>query len=203
VEIWRDIHHLKNRDYSAYEKPVISNQFFNGLQATLEILQEKMGGKKGTESLEKNLAVARANEFNSVPVLHATLQKLLDEAEVLTGNFKEDSEAAWWADSFASQVHDAFNELYESSPWLSIPSFPERFDSLKEKLIPMPTLEELASLELDVIPQVHVFDEEELNAEEKIWLENFRNKSLKPAAGQKKDCYRFNRSAGFVKNSPT
>ncbi len=31
------------------EKPVISNQFFNGLQVTLEIFQEKMGTKKGTE----------------------------------------------------------------------------------------------------------------------------------------------------------
>ncbi len=42
----------------------------------------------------------------------------------------------------------------------------------------MLTLQELASLELEVIPQVHVFDEEELNAEEKIWLENFRKQII-------------------------
>ncbi len=39
------------------EKPVISNQFFNGLQATLEILQEKMGDKKRNRVIRKESGV--------------------------------------------------------------------------------------------------------------------------------------------------
>ncbi len=156
------------------DKPVISNQFVNGLKTTLEILKEKMGSKKGTGPFEKLILSLEENGIHSVRKLYNDLQNLLEEAEKLTGIFSEDSDAAWWADALASQVREAFNDTYESCPFLSVSNFPDRFKFLEEKLFSLLTLQELASLEISLIPKVHSLSDEELTPEEKIWLENFR-----------------------------
>ena len=169
---------LKQGLFLLEKKQVISDQLYNGLRITLEILQEKMGSKKGTESIEQLLAGAGEKEFGSVRLLYENLQILLQKAETLTGLFKDDSETAWWADAFANQIRDAYNEIYESCPWLSIPHFPDRFKNLEEAVSRIMPLMELAALEVSLLPQVHLFDEEELNTEEKVWLETFRKQLI-------------------------
>ncbi len=160
------------------EKPVISERIYESLFTTLEILKEKMGAKKGTESITKLLASAREKEWSSVRVLYDDMQLLLQDAETLTGLFDEDSESAWWADAFANQVRDAFNEIYESSPWLSITRFPERFSGLQETVSRILPLYDLASLEVSLLPQVNMYDEEEVTAEEKSFLGLFRKQLI-------------------------
>jgi cyclic beta-1,2-glucan synthetase len=160
------------------DSPVISDQLYKGLQVTLEILQDKMGSKKGTELLEQQLSSAMDKNSGSVQDLYVDLQKLLKAAETLTGLFNEDSEAAWWADAFANQIREAFNDVYESFPWLTILHFPDRFKMLEESVTRFLPLHKLASLEVSLLPQVHIFDEEELNPEEKSWLEIFRKQLI-------------------------
>ncbi len=89
------------------DRPVISDQMLRGLKVTLEILKNKMGSIKGTETLEKLLASIDDKEFHLVYVVYSHLQKLLQEAEIVTGLFDEESDSAWWADTFANQVRDA------------------------------------------------------------------------------------------------
>jgi cyclic beta-1,2-glucan synthetase len=160
------------------DKPVISNQFVNGLQTTLEILKDKMGSKKGTESIEKLILSLEENGINSVRKLYIDLQNLLEETEKLTGIFNEDSDAAWWADALSTQVREACNDTYESCPFLLVSDFPDRFKFLEENLFSLLTLQELASLEISLIPKVHSLNDEELAPEEKIWLENFRKQII-------------------------
>jgi cyclic beta-1,2-glucan synthetase len=160
------------------DKPVISNQFFKGLQATLEILKEKMESKKETGVIEKQLLSLEENGIRSVRELFSDLQKLLEEAERLTGLFNEDSDAAWWADAFATQVREAFNDIYESCAFLSVSHFPDRFKFLEEKLFSLLTLQELALLEISLIPKVHLLNDEDLTQDEKNWLENFRKQII-------------------------
>ena len=159
-------------------KTVISDRIFQGFRVTLEILREKLGGTKGTELIEELLANEKVNEINSVQAIYNYLQKLLQAAEFLTGLINDDSEAAWWSDAFANQVRDAFNDVYETSPWLSIPSFPARFKFLEESVSRFMPLQELAALESVLLPQVHIYHEEELNPEEKGWLESFRKQLI-------------------------
>src|ERR1700748_3284342 len=102
------------------DKPVISDQMYKGLQVTLEIVRDKMGTRKGTEKLEQQISAAMNSDNQSVQELYKVLQSLLNEAETLTGLFNDDSESAWWADAFANQVRDAFNDINESYPWLTI-----------------------------------------------------------------------------------
>jgi cyclic beta-1,2-glucan synthetase len=160
------------------DRPVVSGTFFGGLQVTLEILQEKMGDRERTEKIEKQINAAAKKTDPSVRTLYDDLQELLQEAEIITRLFNDDSEAAWWADALANQVRDAFNEIYESAPWLTVPVCPERFKTLEESILRLMPLQELASLEQVVLPQVHVFDEEEVDAAEKIWLEIFRKQLI-------------------------
>ena len=116
------------------DKPVITDQMYKGLQVTLEILKDKMGSRKGTEILDQQISAALAKDNRSVQELYKDLQSLLKEAETLTGLFNDDSESAWWADAFANQVRDAFNDVNESYPWLTIPDFPDRFKTLEESV---------------------------------------------------------------------
>ncbi len=161
------------------DQPVISNQLFSGLRITLGILKEKMGEKKGTESIEQLLPPEDRMEGVTVRDLYTELQKMMQEAETLTRLFQDDSESAWWADAFANQVRDAFNEVYESAPWLSISRFPDRFQSMELNVSrPQMSLYDLASLELSLLPQVNSFDEEEVNAEEKNFLGAFRKQLI-------------------------
>jgi cellobiose phosphorylase len=156
------------------EKPVISHRMYEGLEVTLGIFREKLGGTKGTELIEELLSSVKEKETFTIRELYDHLHKLLQAAEFMTGLFNEDSEVAWWADAFANQIRDAFNDINESSPWLSIPDFPERFKILEERVSSLKALQELASMEVLLLPQVHIFEEEELDTEEKSWLETFR-----------------------------
>ena len=106
------------------------------------------------------------------------LQQLSHEAEKLTTLFEDDSESAWWADAFATQVRDGLNELYESSPWLSLPEFPDRFKDLQEPINGVLTLDELASLESSILPEVNRYDEEEVDPAEKNFLATFRKQLI-------------------------
>ena len=160
------------------ERTVISENFFTGLLVTLEIVQEKMGSRKGTEKLEGMLISAREKGTGLVGILYSALKELLEEAENLTALFNEDSEAAWWADAFANQIRDAFNDVYESSPWLSMPENPQQFRVILDNISHSMTLKELASLEISLLPQVHILEEDELDGKEKSWLENFRRQII-------------------------
>jgi cyclic beta-1,2-glucan synthetase len=160
------------------DRPVISDQMLKGLNVTLEILKNKMGSIKGIEKLEKLLTSIDDKEFHSAYIIYSHLQKLLQDAEIVTGLFDEESDAAWWADTFANQVRDALNDVYQSSPYLSISNFPERFKYLEEKVSMLLSLQELASLEITLIPSLRELDEEDLITEEKIWLENFRKQVI-------------------------
>ncbi len=159
------------------EKTVISENFFTGLMVTLEIVQEKIGSRKGTEKLEGLLISVKEKGTGNISVLYSALKELLHEAEILT-TIHEDSETTWWADAFANQVRDAFNDLSESCPWLSLPECPSRFLTLMENLLYAMPLRELAFMEIVLMPKVHTLDEEELSGGEKIWLENFRQKII-------------------------
>ncbi|HEY4967587.1 MAG TPA: glucoamylase family protein, partial [Puia sp.] len=167
------------------EKPVINPNFYDGLLITLEITQEKMGSRKGTEKLEGLILNGRDKGTANNNHLHTHLQKLLAESEMLTALFNEDSEAAWWADALANQIRDAYNDLNESAPWLSLSEAPQRFLHLIDKLSDTISLKELASLEVSILPQVHIFDEEELSGEEKSWLEQYRKQIIETSRRSK------------------
>jgi cellobiose phosphorylase len=160
------------------KKHPVSHLLFFGLITTLDIVEDKMGDKVKTEPIRVLLREGTVSGFDSVRGLHNRLKNLLEEAERLTGFFHEDSEAAWWADAFANQVREAYNEVNEFSPWLSIAHFPERFKYLETSISAMMTLQELAELESILILQVHIYDEEELDTEEKQWLEIFRKQLI-------------------------
>jgi cyclic beta-1,2-glucan synthetase len=167
------------------ELPVVSENFYTGLLVTLEIVQGKIGSRKGTEKLEGLLLTAREEGTAVISSFFAHLQKLLTESEVLTAVFNEDSEAAWWADALSNQIRDAYNDVIESSPWLSLAEAPQRFSHLIENLSFTIPLKEMASLEVSILPQVHAFDEEDLADEEKSWLELFRKQIIETSRRSK------------------
>ena len=160
------------------EKPILPANFLNGLMVTLEIIQEKMISPKGTEKMEGLMKSVGDQDTIPAPTLFAHLQTMLEEAEQMVGLFTDDSEMTWWAESLVRQIRNGFNDLQESSPWITLPPCPPRFEGLLNKLSHTLSLQEFSSLEMTLFPLVHSLEEEELDREEKIWLENFRKQVI-------------------------
>ena len=64
--------------------------------------------------------------------------------------------------------------IVESSPWLAMETFPDRFNHLEEKISAIVNLNDLATMELEILRQLDISDEEEFNDAEKKWLKIFR-----------------------------
>jgi len=160
------------------EQPLIPQRIFRGFLTTLEILQEKMGTKKGTEALEKRISDSLDKQYDQVTILFEDLTALLNEAEDLNRNFNDESETTWWADALSAQIRDICNEVTETATWLSLSSYPERFGELFAKANHPMTLQETAFLENQLLVQIQGLDVEGIPAEEKSWLDNFRHQLI-------------------------
>ena len=64
-----------------------------------------------------------------------------------------ESQASWWARALARQCRDALDELTFLAPWTLLPASPDKlseFPGIGE----IPTLRELASLEVELLPAI-------------------------------------------------
>jgi cellobiose phosphorylase len=93
-----------------------------------------------------------------------------------------DSEANWWASAFAGQCRAARDELAFFAPWSA---FPDTLDwsSHCPEYAHIPTLREVATLEVDLLSVIEQRNRSEAKPEVSTWLTEFR--SLIKQAGQR------------------
>jgi cyclic beta-1,2-glucan synthetase len=156
------------------EKNVVSQHVFKGLRDTLLIMKEKLGESATTDIFERKLSDYIVNPVYTVRMLSLQLADLTMEAEKISLSTESNADADWWTDALILQIRNATNDLFESSPWLSMETFPERFAYLEEIISPIVNLNELAVLELEVLRLLDVHDEEDFDDTEKKWLKIFR-----------------------------
>ncbi len=128
--------------------------------------------------MQSNLLQPVKMRICSVPVLYKDLQISPGRSRKADGIFDEDSEAAWWADALPTRCATRSMKYMNLRPGFPSPHFPTGSNDLKEKLSPFIATTGTGIPGAICIPQVHIYDEEELNAEEKSWLENFRKQLI-------------------------
>ena len=108
--------------------------------------------------LQHELEAATLSEPTTLVAFRLCLDKLatsaaamVAEVEVLTAD--PESQLKWWAHAFARQCRDALDELTFLAPWTGLLSSPNSFGDFPD-LDEIPTLHELAALELKHHPAI-------------------------------------------------
>ncbi len=139
------------------DNKIVGLQLFEGIGDTLRILIDV------AEGTDHNLLVKLKKDLEfTINAPHVTLTaawQTLDQLVTITAELKSDFNASsenqvvWWACALARQCRDALDELTFLAPWITLPVTPDnedRFPVTDE----IPTLRELATLEIELRPDV-------------------------------------------------
>jgi cyclic beta-1,2-glucan synthetase len=137
------------------DEKILGARFFDGLGDTLQILMDAAKGTAPAQlaQIQKDLGSASYSRPTTLEAAWMFLIRLATSAaEVVNGvDSDPESQAKWWALAFARQCQDAIDELTFLAPWTALPPSPKRFSDLPG-IFDIPTLRELARLELELLP---------------------------------------------------
>ena len=164
---------------------ILGARLFAGLSDTLEGLQDAAGGSAATQLAQLRKKLAHLCEFppGTLTATRLNLETLTSSAaKVVAALEPGDSEANWWASAFAGQCRAAGDELAFLAPWSALPATLDWRSDCPE-LSNIPTLRELATLEVDLLAALEQRHGSEATPEASTWLAELR--SLITQAGQR------------------
>ena len=136
---------------------IVGARLFEGLSDTLGVLVEAVAGTLPAPlvQLQKDLETAYDSRPTTLAATWLWLERLAESASAVTGSLDAaaESEARWWAGALACQCRDALDDLTFLAPWTSRSSSasgPGEFSGIDR----VPTLRELARLEVDSFPEI-------------------------------------------------
>ena len=148
-----------------------------GLRDTLGILADAVGGvtPAALAQFQKDLESACDSRPTTLTAARLTLDRLTTRAAEYAGSFDADSvtDASWWARTLARQCQGALDELTFLAPWSLLPAAPGRlsdFPGIGE----IPTLRELARLEVEWLPTIEHRLDADATPAEREWLDELR-----------------------------
>jgi len=159
------------------DQKILGARFFDGLSDTLQILMDAAKGSTLAQlaQLQKNLDAAKNSRLNTLVDAQLCLDGLMTRAtEVVKGVYAEpESQVKWWALAFVRQCQDAIDELTFLAPWIVLPA---TTDSLHDfpGIGEIPTLSEMARLELELLPAIEHRLGLDATPEESEWLDELR-----------------------------
>ncbi|MGA7578218.1 MAG: glucoamylase family protein [Desulfobaccales bacterium] len=156
---------------------ILEARWFDGLSHTLRIIVDTAGGAAPAPlaQLQKDLASACDSRPTTLAGARLCLDRLATSAEDMVRSLDADPEGQlrWWAHSLLRQCRDALDELTFLAPWTLLPASVgnlSEFQGIGE----IPTLRQLASLEVDLLPAIEPRLALAVTPEERAWLDNLR-----------------------------
>ncbi len=161
---------------------ILGARFFDGFRDTLRILMDATRGKAAAQfaQLQKDL------ESDSPPTTLSEARRRLGRLAASAANAADDldgdpeNQVKWWARTLARQSQDALDELTFLVPWITLPTSLNRlseFPGLDE----IPTLRELARVELKLLPAIKAPLGAEACPDESGWLSEVRKRITEAA----------------------
>jgi len=159
---------------------IMETRIFEGLSDTLRIVIDAAAAapKAYTSAqftqLQRDLESATHSQFNTLMALRLCLNHLATSAGVVVADVEAldadpESQLRWWAHAFAGQSRNALDELTFLAPWTELLSSTNNLGQFPELEV-IPTLHELAALEVDFLPAiVHRLNSAAVSAEN-AWL---------------------------------
>ena len=156
---------------------ILGARVLEGLGDALSILADVAGEAASPEltRLQKDLESAYDSRPASVPAARRWLARLATSAAEVAGSLAAapESEAKWWAQALARQSRDALDDLTFLAPWSLLPAAPSGLSDFPD-IGEIPTLRELARLEVEWLPAIGRRLDADATPEESGWLDELR-----------------------------
>ena len=163
---------------------IFTQKLFEGLRTTMHVLESATEGpsdifspfKKTLHPLLKNDAVMTLNG------ILAALTRLTQQANDIFGTQQAnpESESYYWASALLKQTESLVNELKIWTPWLFIQSPPAKFSDIS-LINEIPSIQELARLEMNTLPEIESRRLPDNTVEENAWLDAFKTSVISVA----------------------
>ncbi|WP_367280319.1 glucoamylase family protein [Sulfuricaulis sp.] len=155
------------------DRPILSVRWFDGLRDTLGILVDAVGDvtPAALAQFQKDLESACDSLPTTLTAARFTLDRLTTRAAEVADSFDAEpaADASWWARTLARQCQSALDELTFLAPWSVLPAAPGRLSEFPG-IGAIPTLRELAKLEVESLPIIERWLDAEATSAEREWL---------------------------------
>ena len=152
---------------------ILGSRLFEGLSDTVRILMDAAGEAASPRlaQLQKDLESAYDSRPATLAAAQTWLARLASSAAEIAGSFDAapESDAKWWAQALARQCRRALDELMFLAPWLLLPAAPNGLSGFPHS-DEIPTLRELARLEMELLPAIERRRDAGATPEESGWL---------------------------------
>ena len=159
------------------DRPILEASWFDGLRDTLGILGDATGDvmPASLAQFQKDLESACDSRPTTLTAARLILDRLAARAAEIAGSFDADpvTDASWWAQMLARQCRSALDELTFLAPWSLLPAVPGPLSDLSE-IDEIPTLRDLATLEVEWLPAIGRRVNAETTSAEREWLDEIR-----------------------------
>jgi cellobiose phosphorylase len=156
---------------------IVGARVFEGLGDALGILADVAGEAASPElaQLQKDLETAYDSRPATVSAAWRWLDRLAASTAGVAGTFDAgpESEAKWWAQALARQCRSALDEVTFLAPWIVLPAAPGRLSDFPV-IGEIPTLRQLAKLEVELLPAIGRRLDADATPEESRWLDQLR-----------------------------
>jgi len=170
---------LKQGLLSIPSQKIIAPRLFEGIRDTLQVLAEKMGGENNSLG-ELTEAIESACQLQSIvpETVKLYIDRLIKNVEYILNNqqvnTENDNDTVWWIVALRRQCKDVHDDLIAMAPWLLLPDMPAKFVEFSHIGVGIPTLLELSTIEVDLLPKINRWYDEDITKEENQWLELFK-----------------------------
>jgi len=151
-------------------QPIISNNLFEGLATTAQIILD-YSTEKDSGQIKKIVAFLnelQKEEHHSLVKTKKNLDELMSSSDQLTQDVGNEA-AFHWINRFSQQIKNIHNDLIQLAPWLQLMPMPERFAHLAP-LDSIPSLLSVQRMAVKLMPYIHQYEQEENSIAEKSWL---------------------------------
>ena len=159
------------------DQKILGPRFFDGLSDTLRVLEDAVEGTTLAHLAQfgKYLESAYESRPTTLTAARLCLDRLATSAEEVLASLKAAPEgpATWWARALARQCRDALADLMFLAPWALLSASQNRLSECGD-IDKIPTLRELARLDVACLPAIEHRLASEATHEENMWIGDLR-----------------------------
>jgi len=155
------------------DQKILGSRFFDGLSVTLRVLGDAAGEAAPAQlaQFEEHLKSACVSRPTTLATARLCLDRLTTIAEEMLADLKAapESQATWWARALARQCRDALDDLMFLAPWALLSASQNKLSEFSN-IDEIPTLRELARLDVECLLAIDNRSRSEATHEESTWV---------------------------------
>ncbi len=168
---------LKQGLISVIDDKIFSVKAFDGLMDTVDILLEKKEKRMVIEQFKKELEGIRLDPPSTLSEIIICIKSLDKPYQQITASFTlnegQNNEFFSWVQKLGQQINYLSNDLVSLVPWLLLEAPSSKLNGVVASVSQIPSLSQLAKIEMEISSQVKELYAEENTESEKAWINEF------------------------------